>query len=212
MAASAALSILSLFLRYFGTAGESANTRLLATLVTPPTFYAVPLVWTWLKQKGDHVKIAAFSFGLVSVFGGLVFFGIQLIAAQKPILPLFITDIDIEMSARHWDKLPDDVMVFDPDPRRVVTVFGRGTNSNVSWRPTEEWKKLVANPDPYLLKAAGFDYVYFGIEYWEDLYPAQQVALQNPCVKIMDEAIGIRSLQDYRKDFRRLLDISECKK
>lgn len=211
VAASVALSIFSLFVKYTGTAGASANTRLLATLVLPPTLYAAPMVWTWLKRRSEVWKLSALSIGLVASFGGLVFLGIQLLAIQEPTLPLFITELDVRMENRHWNQLPRDAMIFDPDPRRVVTVFGRGTDAMISWTPKPEWNALMENPDPYALQAAGFDYVYYGVEYWEWLSPEAQVKLNDACVKLVDEAHGIRSPEDYRKDFRRLLNIMACK-
>jgi hypothetical protein len=211
VAASAALSIFSLFVKYTGTAGTSANTRLLATLVLPPTLYAVPLVWTWLKRHDEAWKISALTIGLASAFGALVFLGIQLLAMQKPVLPLFINEMDVRMENRHWNQLPRDAMVFDPNPLRVVTVFGRGTDAMTSWAPKPEWNALMANPDPYTLRSAGFDYVYYGVEYWNWLSPAAQVKLEDACTKVVDEVQGIRSPDDYRKDFRRLVDITACK-
>ncbi|MCJ7433954.1 MAG: hypothetical protein MUO77_10750, partial [Anaerolineales bacterium] len=211
VAASALLSIFSLFIKYTGTAGESANTRLLATLTIPPTLYAVPLIWTWLKRRSEQMKIAVSSIGFISIFGGLVFFGIQLIAIQKPTLPLFITELDARMEKRYWNQLAPDAMVFDPNPLRVVTVFGRATDAMTSWTPKDEWAALVDNPNPRALHAAGYDYVYFGIEYWDELSKEDQSGLQDACVKVVDEVQGIRSPEDYRKDFRRLLDITGCK-
>ena len=211
VAASAALGIFSLFVKYAGTAGQSASVRLFATLVIPPTFYAVPLGWNWLKKRSQQMKVVALSFGLVAVVGGLVFFGIQLIAAQKSVLPLFIADLDVTMEKRYWDQLPEGAMVFDPEPRRAVTVFGRGSDAMISWAPKPEWESLLANPDPYQINAAGFDYIYFGIEYWEKLTEEQRQKLQSACVKLVDEVKGIRAPDDQRKDFRRLLNISACK-
>lgn len=211
VAVSALLSIFSLFIKYTGTAGESANTRLLATLTIPPTLYAVSLVWTWLKQRSEQMKIVASIIGFIAIFGGLIFFGIQLIAIQKPTLPLFITELDARMEKRHWNQLASDAMVFDPNPLRVVTVFGRATDAMTSWTPKDEWAALVDNPDPRALHAAGYDYVYFGIEYWDELSKDNQKGLQDACVKLVDEVQGIRSPDDYRKDFRRLLDITNCK-
>ena len=211
VAASTLLSIFSLFIKYTGTAGESANTRLLATLTIPPTLYAVPLVWTWLKRRSEQMKIAASSIGFISIFGGLIFFGIQLVAMQKPTLPLFITELDAQMEKRHWNQLAPNAMVFDPNPLRVVTIFGRATDAMTSWSPKPEWAALADNPDPRALHTAGYDYVYFGIEYWDKLSKDNQSGLQDVCVKVVDEVQGIRSPDDYRKDFRRLLNITGCK-
>lgn len=209
--ASAALSLVSLFVKYSGTAGQSASVRLFTMLIIPPTFYAIPLAWEWLKKRSEKIKIVVLGLGLVSIFSGLVFFGIQLIAAQKPVLPLFVSELDVSMENRYWDRLPDDAMVFDPEPRRVVTIFGRGSDAMILWVPKPEWVALVNNPDPYKLNAAGFDYMYFGIVYWEKLSNEQRQGLQSACVKLVDEVQGIRAPDDYRKDFRKLLDISACK-
>ncbi len=208
---SAGAGLLSLFVKYTGTAGVSATTRLLVTLTLVPTFYAVPLVWAWLKKRSEAMKLTGLSLGLISVFGGLVFFGVQLIAIQQPLLPYFMNEMDVRMENRHWNQLPREAMVFDSDSRRVVTVFGRGSKSMKSWVLTPEWNQLMSNPDPYLLKAAGFDYIYLGVEYWEDISPEIQKKYEDACVKLVDEVQGIRSPQDYRKDFRRLLDISACR-
>jgi hypothetical protein len=209
--ASAALGIFSLFFKYAGTAGESANTRLLATFVLAPTLYAVPLVWMWLQNRREQLKIATLSIGLVAMVSGLVLFNIQLVAAANPVLPLFISDMDVQMEKRYWDQLPDDAMVFDPDQRRAVTIFGRAADAMISWTPKPEWVVLLENPDPYKLSSAGFDYVYFGGEYWENLSLEERQGLQDTCVQMMHEVQGYRAPDDFRKDFRRLLDISACK-
>ena len=211
VAASAVLSIFSLFVRYTGTAGESANTRLIATLIIPPTLYAIPLFWNWLKKRGENLRIVSASAAFVSVFGGLVFFGIQLIAIQKPALPLFMNELDVQMEKRYWNQLAPGVMLFDPNPLRVVTVFGRGTNAMTSWTLTPEWTALAENPSPKLLHEAGYDYIYFGIDEWEAWLPDKRAMLQSDCVRLVDEVEGIHSEEDYRKDFRRLLDIRNCK-
>ena len=58
------------------------------------------------------------------------------------------------------------------------TVFGRATDSSVTWYvPKPEWQALLANPDPHQIHAQGYDYFYFGIDYWNQLTPQQQAAL-----------------------------------
>ncbi|MBI5297371.1 MAG: hypothetical protein HY869_17975 [Chloroflexi bacterium] len=210
VAVSAGAGLFSLFVKYTGTAGVSATTRLMVTLVLVPTLYAVPLVWIWLRKRSESLKLTGLSLGLISIFGGLVFLGVQLIAIQNPILPYFMNEMDVRMENRHWNLLPRDAMVFDADPRRAVTVFGRGSNSMSAWVLTPEWNQLMGNPEPQLLNAAGFDYIYFGTEYWEEISPEVQYLYQDACVKLVDEVQGTRAPDDYRKDFRRLLDISAC--
>ncbi|MGE5378742.1 MAG: hypothetical protein ACM3XO_27115, partial [Bacteroidota bacterium] len=100
---------------------------------------------------------------------------------------------------------------FDPNPIRGVTVLGRYTRSSENWGgSTAEWKQLQAAPDPYALRAAGYSYLYFGSEYWEQLSPQYQEALSAACVKKVDRVDGIRSEKDYRKDYRLLLDLRAC--
>ena len=60
------------------------------------------------------------------------------------------------------------------------------------------------------MRAAGYSYLYYGSEYWEQLAPHFQEALSAGCVKQIDRADGIRSEEDYRKDYRILLDIRSC--
>lgn len=211
LAAGLSIGVMALFVKYSGTAGISANSRLLGMLTGPAALYALPLAWIWARRRSEHVKIISLSLGLLTVFGGMLLFGIELIAAQKPQLPTFIHEMDARMAKRYWNTLEPDALIFDPYPTRAVTVFGRYTDSNETWYvPKSEWEALYEAPDPHRLHDAGFDYLYFGIEYWEYIDPPDQAALQDACVRLVDEATGIRSEDDYRKDFRRLLDIRAC--
>ncbi len=209
----AATGMIALFVQYAGSAGISANSRLLNSFITPATLYAAPLGWVWAKKKAEAVWAGLGAVGFVAIFGGLVLFGVELIAAQKPVLPDFIHDMDAHMSGLYWNKLEPGAQVFDPVPVRAVTVFGRYSNSYDTWYvPKTDWEALVAHPDPHVLNRAGYRYVYFGIYEWEEQWDAvARALLQDPCVKVVDQVNGIRAPDDYRKDFRRLLDISACK-
>ena len=124
----------------------------------------------------------------------------------------FISDLDAKVAAKYWNKLKPGSLVLDPSTYQGPTIFGRATDSSVTWyAPKPEWQALIASPDPHQIYAEGYDYFYFGIDYWNQLTPQQQAALQQPCVKKLYEVDGIHSLTDYRKDFRRLLDVSACK-
>ncbi len=202
--------LVSLVFQYRGTAGISANVRLLGALLTPAILYAVPLTWAWAKRRGESVRLTVLGLGLVAVFGGVMDFGTELVAIQKPALPMFIHELDARMARRHWNRLPADALVFDPWPARAVTVFGRPTDSHLTWyEPKPEWLALA--PDPHAIHSAGFDYVYFGIAYWETLAPEARQAFEDPCVRVVDEVHGVRSAIDLRDDFRRLVDISACR-
>jgi len=102
--------------------------------------------------------------------------------------------------------------VFDPIAPRAPTVFGRSTDAYLTWyEPKPEWQALVAAPDPYQLRSAGFDYVYYDIRYWESLTSQTQALLQSPCVMLVEQVDGYRSENDLRTDFRRLVDVRNCK-
>ena len=210
--ASSLMSLIALAVYYSGELGLSATTRLYAGMFRVTALFAVPLGWLWLAKRGDGLRVGASLAGLVAVLGGLVLFSVSLIAAPKPVYSYFISDMDVAMFKEHWNTLEPSARIFDPEPVRSVTVFGRYTRSHDSWYvPKSEWKALVAAPDPSALAAAGYDYVYFGGEYWEGLTPEFRARLGETCATVVDEVFGFRSPTDFRKDFRRLLDIRGCR-
>jgi hypothetical protein len=212
LASMAFVSIFMLFIRYTGDAGMTSSSRLLEGLLTVCKIYSVPLAWIFARKFGEKVKIAFLAWGMIAIFGGMVIFGIELLAIQKPVTTFFIQTLDVQMEHTYWNKLEPGALIFDPDPNRAPTVFGRLTNAASSWNTmTPEWQALVDSPNPYKIRAAGFDYIYYDIPYWESLTPQTQALLQSPCVILMQEYTGYRSETDYRTDFRRLLDIRNCK-
>lgn len=209
--ASFLVGVFSLFLKYSGTAGITANARLNALLFLPASLYAFPLTWIWARRHSENLRLTLVALAGMTVLGGVMLFGSELIALQKPLFPMDMQEMDARMAKRYWNQLPADSLVADPNPMRGVIVFGRPTRSHLTWYLEKpEWQALIANPDPYRLQAAGFDYLYFGIAYWEDLSPQAQSALQDPCVRLVDEVRGFRGESDFRKDFRRLLDLRAC--
>jgi hypothetical protein len=144
--------------------------------------------------------------------GGLVLLGIQLAAIQRPVLATFISPMDATMSREYWNRLDAGAEIFDPVVSRAPTVFGRFTNTSPSWYTRfAAWDALAAAPDPFKIRAAGFDYAYFDSDYWEGLSTVQQSAFGALCVHQIAEVDGIHSEKDYTKDFRRLLDVRDCK-
>ncbi len=208
---SALMSLIALTIYYSGELGLSATTRLYGRMFHVAALFAVPFGWLWLTKRGDGLRVGASLAGLVAVLGGLVLFSVSLIAAPKPVYSYFITDMDVVMFKRHWNRLEPAARIFDLEPARSVTVFGRYTRSHDSWYvPKPEWKALATAPGPSALAAAGFDYVYFDGEDWEELTPEYQGRLNQTCAILVDEVFGFRSPTDFRKDFRRLLDIRNC--
>ena len=208
---SGLVSLVALFVLYTGSAGVSSTTRILEGTINTCKLAFVPLLWVWSRQKSPAVQTAAVFLGLLAILGGLVHFGVSLTAAPKPVNTFFISDMDARIMANNWNRFEPEALVFDPDPVRGVTVLGRYSQSSDSWgaaRP--EWEQLLAAPDPYALREAGFSYLYYDIDFWEQLSPQAQEALSSSCVKKLDQAGGIRSEKDYRKDFRILLGIRSC--
>ena len=203
-------SVPSLFLAFKGPL-YTATPRLLDGLLFACTLYAVPVFWIWARKKGDVWRSVLVCGGLVTVFAGLMLFGVQLISIQKPVTTTFISELDIKMAEKYWNRLKPGSLVLDPSTYQGPTIFGRATDSSITWYvPKPEWQALLANPDPHQIHEQGYDYFYFGIDYWNQLRPQQQAALQQSCVKKLYEVDGIHGPQDYHKDFRRLLDVSSC--
>ncbi len=204
-------SVLALFMAFRGPL-FTATPRLMSGWFFACILYAVPLAWVWLERRGDSWKVVLVAAGGVACLGGLMMFGVQLAAIQKPIYATFITPMDAKMSQEYWNRLAPAGWVFDPVVYRAPTVFGRFTDSSPSWYTrSPDWQALNDTPDPYKIRAAGFSYMYFDSDYWNALTPAQQLLFNTPCVLQIAQVNGIHSEKDYTKDFRRLLDIQACR-
>jgi hypothetical protein len=208
--ASAIPSMLSLCLEYRGNAGITATTRLLANMFFGSGVLGVSLAWLWLQNQAEWKRNVVYGLGVMTVFGGIVLFAIELIAIPRPVYGEFVSDMDARFYEEYWDRLsPPSAWVFDPESSRGMTVFGRQTNANVVWGvEAPEFTAFVENPDPYQLHAAGYGYVYADKEYWKQ-YAAQ---LEQPCVNVLKTVEGAKlSHGEFIPDFRRLADISACK-
>jgi hypothetical protein len=204
-AAAAVFSLSMLFVQFTGSTGVR-NTPRLYVFMPLCAVFAVPLVWWWLEHRSQAVRAALVGLGLAAITGGLVMFGVELLAAQRPVYSDFLTQLDEQMGDAHWNRLPPDALIFDPDSSRATTVFGRFTDSAYTWfefKPA--WKQLRAAPDPLVLQAAGFDYLYFDQRYWDEIGPTWQQRLQDPCLQLVDE------VSHSSGDFRRLYDLSACR-
>jgi hypothetical protein len=141
-----------------------------------------------------------------------VLFAVQLAAIQRPVYSTFISQLDASMAERQWNRVQVGAMVFDPLVYRAPTVLGRPTRSSPSWyERSDTWEHLRDAADPKELQAAGFAYMYFDGQYWEQLSGAQQQGLADSCVRQIDRVDGVRSDTDYSKDFRVLLDVRACR-
>ena len=203
--ASAAISLVLFFVQFSGSSGVRNTTRLYA-LIGLCWFWAPPLVWIWASHRSKITRGIAVCLSVVVMLGGIVLLGIQLPAIQKPVYTYFMEELDAQMEKRYWDKLEKEAVIFDPTPSRAPVVFGRPTNSSLSWHVTKEsWEQLYNQPDPIQLRKYGFDYAYLDSTYFEDLNPEYQEMLQGPCVIPVDQITSKMGDQ-----YRLLLDLRSC--
>lgn len=208
LVASALVSLLMVFIRYEGTAGVTATTRLYGNLLILCTLYAIPLGWLWAKRKGEATKVFLGMAIGVATFAGSALLAVQFLAVRQPVYGPFVTEMDRAMFVQRWNRLESDALVFDPLAPRAPTLFGRPTRSNLTWyRHTKEWNSLLMAPDPYALQRAGFDYIYLD----KDYYKEHKTLLDKECVRLIEQVDG--SKQQYNgtvPDYRQLLDIRDC--
>lgn len=178
------ISLLMVFIQYTGNAGPTAASRMQAHFLTVVKIYAVPLMWVWARERSDNLKTALFAWGLATIFSGLSMFGMQLAAMPNPVDAIYLDQLDAQMFTRQWDRLAPGSMVFDPVYPRAATILGRPIRSSITMGETlPEWNALQENPDPHLLKAAGYDYLYVDMKYltkYADL-------IHQDCVKPVDQ-------------------------
>ena len=210
MIASAIPSLLSIFLEYRGNAGITATTRLLSNMFFGCGALGVPLVWLWLQDQTEWKRSLTYGLAATTVLSGIVLFSIELIAIPHPVYSEFLSDMDARFYEEYWDRLsPASTWVFDPDPSRGMTLFGRQTNALVGWGvEMPAFTALRENPNPYRLQAAGYDYIYADKEFWKQ----SSAQLNQPCVNVLKTVDGAKlSHGEFVPDFRRLADISACK-
>lgn len=204
-AAAAVVSLALIFVQFTGSTGVR-NTPRLYVFIPLCAVFAVPLVWWWASRQAAAYRVIAALLGMVTLTGGLVMFGIELIAVQRPVYSYLVTPLDVKMYEAHWNRLEPDALVFDLNASRGTTVLGRFTDSSYTWFHNKPlWEALAASPEPFTLRAAGFDYFYLDNLDWDGFSPEIQESLQAACVQQVDE------YQDQDGNFRRLLNLQNCK-
>jgi hypothetical protein len=207
MILAGALSLFMPLVRYSGNAGPTATTRLYNMFFDICLAYAVPLTWPLLTGRHRAVRTVVVGSGIAATLSGLALFSVQLTAVLKPVASYFLTDLDVEIFRRQWDRLPSQAMVFDPLPRRSATLFGRAVDSQADLsQVTEEYARLIEAPDPERLLAAGFDFLYADLGYWQ----GHEGLLAADCVRIVDEVTETASRTGLVLDGRRLADLRAC--
>jgi hypothetical protein len=165
LAVMVAISLFSVFVGYHGDAGISATKRLSLVGTELLTVFAVPLLWYWLRHRPLNLKLFVVGMMLLCCVGGIVYFAVETTAMQVPQESYFLDDLDAKVESQFWDKLEEDAMVFDLIPSRAATVFARPLASNNTWyETTADYSRLASSLDPYALHAAGYDYLYLGLE------------------------------------------------
>jgi hypothetical protein len=202
---SGLLTLGMLFVQFSGSTGVR-NTSRLYSFTNLCVLYAVPLVWIWARQRITLLKYLADTVLGITMLGGIVLFGIELVAIPRPVESYFLNELDARMFKNYWNRLEPGALIFDPTPSRAPAVFGRSTNSSYTWfEDKPAWKTLVKDPDPAAISQAGFDYIYLGNIYWQDLDPKTRLRFQNPCVLV------VQQYENAMRETRALYDIRACR-
>ena len=201
-------SLLTIFVAYTGNAGPTALSRMTAHFLMVLKLYAAPLLWLWVRERSETLKIALLGWGLATCLSGLSLFSLQIAAMPKPIYAEHISNLDAQIYDKHWGTLAPDALVFDPDPVRATITLGLHAISSNNYGPPSysDYVALMADPDPYRINAAGYRYVYFDLPYWRK-YAAR---FEHACVIKLD-ALEEAGADGKRSDLRWLLDVSGCK-
>ncbi|NPV86167.1 MAG: hypothetical protein HPY45_09185 [Anaerolineae bacterium] len=203
------ISIASLVLSFVelsSKAGITALTRAQGMIVGICSSFAVPALWLWGRKRSEGLKIWIGLLLFITMLGGMVLFGIQMIAAPLPVYSNFLNQLDAQATRDYWNRLEPQALIFDPVDHRAPVVFGRPTDSSLGlYTRKPEWEKLVEDPVPSKLHAYGFDYAYLDLKYWDSLPIETQKMLETSCMRLIREY-----KQEFPPDFRRLYNLQEC--
>lgn len=201
----AILSLPILWVRFTGSTGVRNTTRLYAFL--PITLILAPAVlWVWLRERANLLKLIGAGLGALAMLSGLVILACQISAMGRPVASYFLNSLDVRMFEAHWDRLDAGALIFDPQPSRATTLFGRFTRAGDTWYHFKpEWERLCEHPDPYALRDFGFTYAYWDAQTWQQLPLEVQTLWRDECVQNVDR------VQNRKGDFRWLVDISACR-
>jgi len=166
---------------------------------------AVPFLFLWLPKKGEKTKMIAAALLAITLFGGLIIIGLQLLAIQQPILTTYLENVDARIMKEFWNKLDPDYMVFDPEPIRAAVLFGKPTDAAIDWFTKKpEWELYFNNPTPQNLLEGGFGYLYMDRYYYQSLPEITTNSLQDDCVQTLAHIKDDMGMERY------LLDVRGC--
>jgi hypothetical protein len=208
---SACISFFLIFFQFSGSTGVRNSSRFYSFLGIC-SIWAVPLVWRWLSKRKQWVKTVTVILGLVSLVSGVVIFGVELAAIQKPVMSTLVNNLDARMSKQFWNKLEPGTMVFDPMVYRAPTIFARPNASSITWYERKpEYIRLYEEANPYTLNAAGYSYVYFDEENWSQIGSQGQQRFSDSCVIVLAEYSQPDPRDLTKTEMRKLMDIQQCK-
>jgi hypothetical protein len=197
LAAIASL-VFTLFVRY---GVDRSSTRLPATALWLWLLLGFPPLWFIFRRARPAVQGGIIFGYAIAIFGGLIILSVQLLSVPLPQTTYFLTPLDAQMSQDYWNKLPPGAQVLDRSAARGVTVSGRPTRAYADiYTPYPDWEKLASDPHPQKVADAGYDFIYFDREWWQELYPALRAAYNAPGVRLVGE-------RSEAGDFRRLYDL-----
>jgi hypothetical protein len=185
---------------------ERDTTRITAMALTVWLVLGLPWVWkAWDGLSAWMRSLLPFALAL-GALSGVTLFSIELSAVTTPQQSYFVGGMDARFSQSYWDALPAEAQVFDPQPYRAVTLFGRPVTTHQSLRQQlPQFEALLDNFTPGSAADYGFDYLYFDDTWWWRLEPFQRDEFTRVCVVLMEESI------DDLGGFRRLYDVGACR-
>jgi hypothetical protein len=201
----AVLSLTMIFVRFSGSVRETSRIYFFVNICV---LMAVPLSWLWASHRKQIIRQVTIVLACVTFLGGIILLGVQMPNMKNQLYSFFITPYDATMTEKYWNKLEPGALVFDPEAIRGATVFGRYSIAGESWyKFTPEFTALLADPDIFRLRQAGFSYVYLDQNYWVTLTNEQQADFAQPCVGLVEEVTRPNNDQIWRK----LYDIRGCR-
>jgi hypothetical protein len=203
------MALLSILLVFFTIDLKSttigALTRAQNFFLLISRIFAIPILLILLPGKNEITKIIYYGLIAITLLSGLVIFGLEMTAIQKPIQSTFLEPLDAKIMDHYWLQLDETYLVFDPIPYRSAVLFGKPTNAGLTWFDTKPtYDTMFNNPDPQLMQENGFGYVYSDRAYLKSLPNEVSKRFEHTCVKV---------LADYKDDFggeRILMDIRAC--
>lgn len=162
------------------------------------------LIW---RESGKMLKSILLGGYVISLLGGIALLPLLLVAMARPQPSYFISQLDQQMTKKHWSSLEKDAAVFDPAfIYRPATIFGSSAGQAYQdiYKPFPTFTSLLLDPDPHQAASQGYLYYYVDNETWFKLPATIQVAFTDHCVKIIDHIAS----QDG--DFRTLYDVRQC--